>query len=93
MVEKSPQGYTRAQAEAICEPLAEIAGANAIRAYKAENTSIKCQAIGSFTSCNKVSSGGGSWAGIMAQAYNESVAGDDAEEAVMGSCMAKYGWY
>ena len=93
VVEKSPQGYTRAQAEAICEPLAEIAGANAIRAYKAENTSIKCQAIGSFTSCNKVSSGGGSWAGIMAQAYNESVAGDDAEEAVMGSCMAKYGWY
>ena len=92
VVEKSPQGYTRAQAEAICEPLAEIAGANAIRAYKAENTSIRCQAIGSFTSCNRVSSGGGFGAGF-AEAYLEDSAKKKAEKAVMRSCLAKYGWY
>lgn len=89
---ESPQGYTRENATAICEPQAEIAGLNAARAYETANETLSCQEIGSFTSCRKVSPGGG-FAGGFAFALNRSNARDDAKNAVMSSCMARYGWF
>ena len=60
----SSQGYTKAQAQAICEPQADLAGMNAANAYRPRTSSIDCFGYGSIVSCNQGSSGG-AWGGIL----------------------------
>jgi len=88
---KSAQGYTKAQAEAICEPQAKLAGRNAANAYRPRNRSIDCFDYGRITSCSQGSSGG-FWSGVL-EGMEESSARKDAYGAIKDSCMAQYGWY
>ena len=88
---KSAQGYTKAQAEAICEPQAKLAGRNATNAYRPRNRSIDCFDFGRITSCSQGSSGG-FWGGFR-ESMAKSRAREDAYGAIKDSCMAQYGWY
>ena len=88
---KSAQGYTKAQAEAICEPQAKLAGRQATSAYRPRNQSIDCFDYGSIMSCSQGSSGG-FWGGML-EGMEKSSARKQAYNAVKDSCMAQYGWY
>ena len=87
----SSLGYTKAQAQAICEPQADLAGMNAANAYRPRTRSIDCFGYGSIVSCNQGSSGG-AWGGIL-QGMQKTDAKRKAYRATMDSCMAQYGWY
>ncbi len=87
----SSQGYTKAQAQAICEPQADLAGMNAANAYRPRTRSIDCFGYGSIVSCNQGSSGG-AWGGIL-QGMQKTDAKRKAYRATMDSCMAQFGWY
>ena len=87
----SSQGYTKAQAQAICEPQADLAGMNAANAYRPRTRSIDCFGYGSIVSCNQGSSGG-AWGGIL-HGMQKTDAKRQAYRATMDSCMAQLGWY
>ena len=83
------------QALAICRPQAKLAksrssaSANSSRNNRTRTYDLDC----SFGSCTArdMTPSGGKWGGIL-QGLNEVMAGKNAYNAVMDSCLAEYGW-
>ena len=87
----SPQGYTKKQASAICEPRARLAGKNAGYDYQSRNNSINCTKFGTNINCSE-----GSYTtllGGIAKGLNMVSEAKEVQQQVMKSCMAEYGSY
>ena len=82
-----------AQALAVCEPQAKLAGNSASNSYKSDSygSSINCLGFGNSFNCNSYDNSGGVWGGI-ADGIAKGLARREARDAVMKSCLAQYGW-
>ena len=81
---------TGAQAKAICEPQAKMAGRNADSGVSS-STRTRCTSFGYSINCRS-SSGPSSAAEGIAMGLFSGLARRDARNAVMKSCLAQYGW-
>ena len=82
-----------AQALAVCEPQAKLAGRQASNSYKSPSygSSTLCTGFGNNFSCNSYGNSGGVWGGL-ADGIAKGLSGRRAREAVLESCLAQYGW-
>jgi len=89
----SRPSVTGAQALAICEPQAEMAGENASRSYRSPSygSTANCSGYGSAINCSIYDNSGGFWGGV-ADGLGKGFARRDARNAALKSCLAKYGW-
>jgi len=89
----SRPSVTGAQALAICEPQAEMAGENASRSYRSPSygSTANCSGYGSRINCSVYDNSGGFWGGV-ADGLGQGFARRDARNAALKSCLAKYGW-
>ena len=88
----SSQGYSKAQAQAICEPKARLAGLQASSSFSPSNWVVNCVNGGSFGFRCSEGLSGGAWGGVLA-AIEEKEIEQDAYDAVMEACMVNLGWY
>lgn len=84
---------TGAQALAICEPQAKMAGENASRSYRSPSygSSANCSGYGSRINCSIYDNSGGFWGGV-ADGLGKGFARREARDAALKSCLAQYGW-
>jgi len=82
-----------AQALAICEPQAKMAGENASRSYRSTSygSSVNCSGYGYNINCNVNDNSGGFWGGF-ADGLGKGMARREARDAALNSCLAQYGW-
>ena len=88
----SSQGYSKAQAQAICEPKARLAGLQASSSFSPSNSVVNCVNGGFFDFRCSEGLSGGAWGGVLA-AIEEKEIEQDAYDAVMEACMVNLGWY
>jgi hypothetical protein len=81
---------TGAQAKAICEPQAKLAGRNADSGLSS-STRTRCTGYGYSINCRS-SSGPSSAAEGIAMGIASALASSEARKAAMASCLAQYGW-
>ena len=79
------------QAYAVCKPQAILAGRNAQRSSRSRGGSFNCVKIGFMTDCTR-GSGSGGFKGGAATALVGIMDRNRAENAVMASCLAQFGW-
>lgn len=84
---------TGAQAKAICEPQAKLAGKQASDAYRSPSygSSVNCSKYGYSINCRVRERSGGYWGGV-ADGVGRGFARSDARKATMKACLAQYGW-
>ena len=89
----SNPSVSASQAIAICEPQAELAGRQAANSYRSPSygSSANCRGYGYSVNCDIYENSGGFWGGV-AEGLGQAFAGREAKDAVLKSCLAKYGW-